>query len=492
MFLPIIYEMISSRFGTILFIFLVLVFVFVSPLSAQKAPAPGELATAVSTGDMSRIDTLLVRGANPDQPDSNGQTALLYAVSSGNFELIQKILDTNADPDKVGADNLTPLMRAVMMSREDLVILLLSRDADRNKITDHSPLGAVSALSMAIDRGEQDMAHLLFQEGATPLLLANPEPGSANPLKLPKLRTPLDGRIWWKTAVVKDRAYSPDWDASAAAGNDEWTLHRAARDNQWRLVREEEDKGFPIDLQDVAGVTALMTASWHGNDSIVSLLLQRDADPLRSDSSGIDALVYAAAGGNAGTVSRLLDSIDLDFYNDKIVSRGLETSPYYYAVSGRQHQVLDLLLDAGISTVGIDEEGVDLLMMASWLGDAYAVGRLLPLFNGAIDKAGRSALDWSLAAFNRDRTTGRELGDPERGALNYPVTRLLAGRLRNPLLYSTQPAADTHQDVIASWSPGMTAAKVDDWRNLQPSPVPAIPGDGDLTLHRILRDEEPG
>lgn len=480
--------MISCRFGAISVIALILI----SPLSAQKAPAPGELATAVSSGDLSHIDSLLTRGANPDQPDLVGQTALLYAVLSGRFELVQKILDSNADPDKPGADKLTPLVTSIIMSREDLVILLLSRGADPNKITDSTSMNAVSALSIAIDRGEQDMAQLLFQEGATPLLLANPEPGTANPLKLPQLRIPLDGRIWWNTAVIKDRAFSPDWDASAAAGNDEWRLHRAARDNQWRLVREEEDKGFPLDLQDVAGVTALMTASWHGNDSIVSLLMQRGSKPLISDYGGRDALVYAAAGGNAGTVKRLLGSIDIDFYNEKINSGRLEESPFYYAVSGRHHQVLDLLLDAGISPGGKDEEGVNLLMMASWISDAYAVGRLLPFFNGAKDNAGRSALDWSLAAFDRDRTTGREVDDPDRGSVNYPVTRLLAGRVRNPLLYSTQPVTDTHQIVIESWSPGLDPVDADEWRDKQPSPVPMIPGDGDLTIHRILRDEEPG
>lgn len=487
-FLPIIYEMNSFRSRATAILMLVLL----SPLFAQKAPAPGELATAASIGDMRRIDSLLVRGANPDQPDNTGQTALLYAVSSGRYELVQRLLDSNADPDKPGADNLTPLITSVRMSREDLAILLLSRGADPNKITDSSDTGAVSALSMAIDRGEQDMAHLLFREGATPRLLANPEAGSANPLKLPKLQTPLDGRLWWNAALIKDRAYSPDWDASAVAGNDEWRLHRAARDNQWRQVREEGDKGFPLDLQDMAGVTALMTASWHGNDSIVSLLLQRGAQPLISDFGGRDALVYAAAGGRAGTVTRLLNSIDTDFYNEKIEDGSLEESPFYYAVSSRNHRILDLLLDAGISPEGTDEEGVNLLMMASWLSDAYAVGRLLPLFDGAIDMGGRSALDWSLAAFSRDRKTGREVGDPDRGAVNYPVTRLLAARLRNPLIFSTQPTSDTHQVVVDSWSPGLKPAAADEWRYLQPSPVPMIPGDGDLTLHRILRDEEPG
>ena len=143
-----------------------------------------------------------------------------------------------------------------------------------------------------------------------------------------------------------------------------------------------------------------------------------------------------------------------------------------------------------------NEEGITLLMIAAWIGDVYAVERLLPISDGAaIDEAGRTALEWSLAAFERDRGTGREVGNPNRASGQYPVIRILAGRLRNPLVYSTQVAKDTSPEVIEAWSPGLKfgmADNADDWRDKRPSPVPGIPGDGDLKLYRILRDEEPG
>ena len=444
-----------------------------SPVFSQKAPAPGELAAAVSIEDMSLIDSLLLRGADPDQPDSRAETALLYAVKSGRNELITKILEAGADPDKPGSDNLTSLMVSVKMSRQDLVVLLLSRDADPNLIVDFTESAAVSALSLALDRGEYDIARILVDGGASPFLIRDSTENSPDPLRLPELKVPLDARIWRDTALLKDSA-----------------TETGAVD--WRKLREELDDGQPVDSRNVRNVTALMSAAWYGNIPAATLLLQRGADPLIKDRYGHDALCYAAAAGKTGILKLLLERIE----NREEQSReDLSRTALYFAVGNRQHLVLDILLQAGFSP-GSDEEGITLLMMASWLGDLYAVEKLLPLSNGgAMDKAGRTALEWSAAAFLRDRRTGREVGNPSRGSKNYPVARLLAGRLRKPWIYSTQPTADMAPEIINAWSPVLNSGgsdSGDDWRDKRPSPVPLVPGDGDLTFYRILRDEEPG
>lgn len=472
----------KSRTFSVTVIFIILLAL---PVYAQKAPEPEELVEATAAGNLSRIDSLLLRGANPDQPDKAGRTVLIYAVMSGRHELVKKILDANADPDKPGSNNLTPLMETVMMSRDDLVILLLSRGADPNLIMD-SAEGPVSALSLALNRGEYDIARILTNEGGNPMLLADPNSEVPNPLNLPELKIPLDAGLWRNAAILKDFATSPDWDA----GDDEWILHRVARDDDWRLVRDEADSGRFLDKQDSEGVTALMTAAWHGNESIVSLLLQRGADPLITDVNGRNALCYAVAGGSMSAVRQLLDVVVM---NADVEIENLHMSPLYYAVGSRHHAILDQLLDAGLSPAETDEEGITLLMISAWIGDVYAVGKFMPLTDGAaMDHAGRTALEWSAAAFDRDRSTGREVGDSDRGAKNYSVARLLAGRLRNPLVYSTQPTKDIQQAVVDAWSPGLIFDAADDWRDKRPSPVPAIPGDGDLTLYRIFRDEEPG
>jgi ankyrin repeat protein len=481
--MPIKYLMVSRFYVHV--IFLLLLFPF--QVFSQKAPAAGELPAAVSEGDKSLIETLLLRGADPDQPNSRGETALLYAVQSGENSLVKRILDSGADPDKPGAENLTALMFSVIISREDLVVLLISGGADPNLIMDlGGPEGfPVSALSLALNRGEYDIARFLLSSGADPFLLRNPAAGSPDPLDLPVLKVPVDAEMWRAVAEVADFA--------GASGKSEW-----------RELRDELDNGLPVDSRNLQNTTLLMAAAWYGDAAAVSLLLQRGADTALRDVNGRNALCYAAAAGETTVIRMLTENTDIpelkSFSSVETGKGGLSQSPLYYAVVRRDHPSLNLLLNAGtdrnVIFSGTDGEGVTLLMIAAWLGDLYAVERLLPLSDGSrMDDAGRRALDWCAAAFERDRNTGRQIGCPDRGSRNYPLARLLAGRLRNPEIYKTQPTTDLDPAVINAWSPGHVPGyqdNADDWRDKRPSPVPRIPGDGDLTLYRIFRDEEPG
>jgi len=482
---------------------------------------PGELAQAAALGNLRQIEALLSRGANPDQADPLGKNALMYAVESGSYRLVERLLDAGANPDIPSASGETPLMRAVLMSREDLVILLLTSLADPNIIS-----GAGSPLSLALDRGEYDIAGRLVEFGADGLLLADTEPDMPNPLGFPEVKVPLDARMWREAASLRHFAASPDWDAgleeSGPAGSnsavptvetdvpvakaeqgktDRWRFHRAVRDNDWELITDELNTRRLPDAADGRGVTPLMVASWYRNAAAAALLLQKGADPLLQDSLGRNALCYATLAGNQKTVRILLEAGEASISASIDAPGKLNESPLYYALLAERQAILDDLLAADYPTDLVDEEGVTLLMIAAWRGNAYAVDKLLPLTDGRWDKnprnaqrdhAGRTSLDWGLAAFKRDRDTGRSIGNPDRGAWNYPTLRLLAGRMRRPEETRGIPTQDTHPSVIASWSPNINAAaySLGDWRIMNPSPVPNEPGDGDLTLYRILMDEE--
>lgn len=478
----------------------ILMFAFIISVSAfaQRGPSPGELATAVAVGDLSGVDALLHRGADPDQSDSSGQTPLCYAVLSGRFELVERMLATTADPDKPGRNGMTPLMNAVELSREDLVILLLSAGAEPNRISDISiPASGsekkpASPLSLAVNRGEVALARRLFHAGADPGRLTSH--GAVDPLNLPVVDVALDARIWQDMGDIRDSADSPDWDSTAL--DDPWRLHRAAENNDWNAGREALDSGSDVNIADERGVTPLMIASWHGYASMVSLFQQRGADPGATDNQGRSALSYAAAAGNIGIIDRLLSAPGAIDRARTLRLDSLRQSPLYYALISSEPLVLTKLVEAGISVTVADDEGVTLLMMAAWLGDLHSASLLSSeSYGGARDSAGRTALAWGLAAFDRNRQTGRESGDHHRGSRLYPLIRLLAARLRNPALYSTQPSRDLifgEYDATEAWAPGRVSDSADILRNLRPSPVPMISGDGDLTVYRILRDEEPG
>ena len=467
------------------------------------------METLVKTG---RIDELLDSGTDIDSKDPRGRTALIHAVESGEFRTVERILAAGAHPDITGPDGVSPLTAAVLLGREDLVNLLLSVGADPDIISDgpsgpDGPSRPISPLSLAVDRGEFGIAGRLIEAGANGLYLA--EAGAANPLHLPLLPTPLDSRIHRGLARLRDNTDSPDW------RGEQWALHTAARNNSWFDAAAILDKAPPpeaagsgapapprppfpfpnvVNAADSRGVTPLMTAVYHRSAAVVSLLLERGARIDRLDSDGRDALCYAAAAGHEDILSLLAASETRAFAPASPV---LETSPYYWAVIAGHPHILKALIAMDYPAPESGSGGITLLMTAAWLSDTFAVRALLPIVDDAArrDDEGRSALEWSTAAFERDRRTGRETGRPHRGARNYPAARLLARRTKPPRRVQPLITPDAEPGVIEAWSPeGPPAAPLREqaavWREKRPSPVPLRPGDGDLTLYRILRDEE--
>ena len=543
--MPIIETMNLNRIPPLIF----LIALGAPALRAQRIPLE-PMENLVKTG---RIDELLDSGTDIDSKDPRGRTALIHAVESGEFRTVERILAAGAHPDITGPDGVSPLSAAVLLGREDLVTLLLSVGADPDMISagpagPGGPPGPFSPLSLAVDRGEFGIAGRLIEAGANGLYLA--EAGAANPLNLPQLSTSLDSRIHRGLARLKDNTDSPDW------RGEQWALHTAARDNRWFDAAAILDKAAPpgvtlqapasgaaappspaagtsspdpplpdpglVNLQapagaggsggapaaprppfpfpnvvnaaDSRGVTPLMTAVYHGGSAVVSLLLERGARIDALDSDGRDALCYAAAAGHEDILTLLAASETRAFAPASPV---LETSPYYWAVIAGHPHILNRLIAMEYPAPESGSGGITLLMTAAWLSDTFAVRALLPVVDDAArrDDEGRSALEWSAAAFERDRRTGRETGRPERGARNYSAARLLARRTKPPRRVQPLITPDADPGVIESWSPGgPPAAPVREqaagWREKRPSPVPLRPGDGDLTLYRILRDEE--
>ena len=174
--------------------------------------------------------------------------------------------------------------------------------------------------------------------------------------------------------------------------------------------------------------------------------------------------------------------------------RSWKILPYYWAVTAGHPQIVSRLTAVGWPTPEPGAEGITLLMVAAWLSDTYSVRSLLPVVEnaGRRDDAGRTALEWSAAAFDRDRRTGRDTGRPRLGHRNYGVARLLARRTKEPTEYRSVVSPDIRAGVIEAWSPRRHPDSSREWREKKPSPVPLEPGDGDLTLYRIFRDEEQG
>jgi hypothetical protein len=169
----------------ILYASLIAIFFMVSGC-AVKTP----LIIASKDGDSSAIQKLLNEGANINEPDSNGNTplmyaiwskktkvakhliesganinakdaqkydALIYAVDNGNYEITELLLDKGANINSKDYTNATPIIHATWSSNEKIVPLLIKRGANLN---DKDNAGN-TPLSWALFYGKMDIADII-------------------------------------------------------------------------------------------------------------------------------------------------------------------------------------------------------------------------------------------------------------------------------------------------------------------------------------------
>ncbi|CAG9533087.1 unnamed protein product [Cercopithifilaria johnstoni] len=83
-----------------------------------------ELCLCANCGDIEKLDSWLAAGADINQQDYSGKTALHIAVESRNEQLLYYLLDRGADPNKRDHFDLTPLEYAEKLNLQDLIIIM--------------------------------------------------------------------------------------------------------------------------------------------------------------------------------------------------------------------------------------------------------------------------------------------------------------------------------------------------------------------------------
>jgi ankyrin repeat protein len=101
-------------------------------------------------------------GAEKDQVDHDGVTALLCAAQNGHIEIVHALLEAGADMNKTDSSGATPLMLSAGKGYAGIVHALLEAGADANKNDEHerTPLIAASL------GGHVDVVRALLEAGA--------------------------------------------------------------------------------------------------------------------------------------------------------------------------------------------------------------------------------------------------------------------------------------------------------------------------------------
>src|SRR5690606_31346873 len=132
-------------------------------VNQPQADGATALQWAAYHGDAELVRLLLGAGADPSLANRNGSTAMWLAASRGDAEVLEALLDGGADVDEQLPLGRRPLMLAARSGSVDAVRLLLDRGADPNA---HEEQRGTTALMQAADQGHADVIEVLAEYGA--------------------------------------------------------------------------------------------------------------------------------------------------------------------------------------------------------------------------------------------------------------------------------------------------------------------------------------
>lgn len=408
---------------------------------------PGKLplTCAISAGDEAMVDILLSGGANPDLVQMYGSTALSYAVGEQRVDMVQRLLAAGAKPDPFDDWGHTPLSGAAARGNLEMMELLVEAGASvqpspagrlplhaavkgghfeaaqwllqRGADIDARSDGRITALHVAIDEDEVELALALLAAGADPNVQASDDERNT-----PLICATKKGQVEVIEALLAAGADPHVQDAGGQSAIDHAAyreelrvlfpeagaapvfmpltrelqpllraVHTGDADAFAAALAEAED----VDVTNYRGDTALMLAAGYRRKAMAEQLLERGANLHATNAKGDGAWTYAFVNGadqlremfeargfvtsmdalnqmaaqslrrdaardaiNAGDIARVAKLIDeLEFDVDFL---GLQQRPLELALARGDAALIQLLLAKGADASLPDAYGVPL------------------------------------------------------------------------------------------------------------------------------------
>ena len=132
----------------------------------QTEPSPSLLQEA-SRGEFEKVNGLLEKGANVNEKDADGRTALMYASFEGYNPVVKTLLSHNANVNSLDINGRSALMFAASGPFPETVKILLENGAipDIQDKEEH-----FTALMFAAAEGQLENIQILVEYGANPNL----------------------------------------------------------------------------------------------------------------------------------------------------------------------------------------------------------------------------------------------------------------------------------------------------------------------------------
>ena len=231
---------------------------------AEGADITQELSNAVIANDLDRVKFLVGKGANVNEPDSQGWTPLQSAARQRHDDMIKQLIDLKADPNLADSGNMTPLIAAMMRDHVPSIKALLDNGADIEKA---GPQG-FRPLALAIAEDKYEAAKALMEAGADVNVASGAE--ELTPLMIAAGQTaPAEGAVF---------------------------LPGSTRPID--IAKGLLERGADVNAKSKRGVTPLMVAATHNNPPMIGLLMEAGADASAKNNQGKTAADVAEMNGN--------------------------------------------------------------------------------------------------------------------------------------------------------------------------------------------------
>ena len=238
------------------------------------------LMFAARDGDLASAQLLVAAGANVNDEDAWGVSAVVLAAHSGFTDVVEFLLEKGANPNS-GKAGFTALHEAIMRRDENLVKVLLDHGADAN---------ATVRTWTPTRRSSRDFNFPPELIGATPFWLAarftEPEvmrllvKHGADPLFVLRSEKMVEGRgVAWEQRKEATTAVMAA--AGMGGGGSPWTeIERSQREKlALEAVQIAVELGVDVNAKNLDGRTALDSARRLQWESVAAFLVEKGAKP---------------------------------------------------------------------------------------------------------------------------------------------------------------------------------------------------------------------
>ena len=132
-------------------------------LSLNSIANAGAIHDAARTGDLNRVQKLVVQGADVNAKAVRDETPLMLAALAGQGEIVNYLLQRGADIGARNASGMTTLHAAAYGGHADIVSLLVAKGAEVNDSANHF---GISPLHLASEENHPGAVKELLRHGA--------------------------------------------------------------------------------------------------------------------------------------------------------------------------------------------------------------------------------------------------------------------------------------------------------------------------------------